>query len=195
MIFPDTFITKSEFILIAITPVNIFEGEVEKICNMLDTNFDRVHIRHPQSNIQDLAKLIETIPQKYYRHLSLHDHHSLAKIYPDLGIHLNARNSAVPQNINGKLSMSCHSIPELDVAFNLGCNYCFLSPIFDSISKPMHKSAFALDSQLQMSIENRRVIALGGVDFQNIETLKYFGFAGAAMLGSAWNIENENIDT
>ena len=70
------------------------------------------------------------------------------------------------------------------------CDYVFLSPIFDSISKEGYTSAFTSESireAAEKGIIDKRVIALGGVDENNLLQVKDFGFGGAAILGGLWN--------
>ena len=70
------------------------------------------------------------------------------------------------------------------------CDYVFLSPIFDSISKEGYASAFTSESireAAEKGIIDKRVIALGGVDENNLLQVKDFGFGGAAILGGLWN--------
>lgn len=67
------------------------------------------------------------------------------------------------------------------------CDYLFLSPIFDSISKAGYRSAFSHE-QLQRAADegviDRKVIALGGVTPERIPYLHSLGFGGVAMLGA-----------
>ena len=61
------------------------------------------------------------------------------------------------------------------------CDYVFLSPIFDSISKEGYASAFTSESireAAEKGIIDKRVIALGGVDENNLLQVKDFGFGG-----------------
>ena len=65
-----------------------------------------------------------------------------------------------------------------------------MSPIYDSISKDNYHSAFTAEElrQAQKSkIVDGKVMALGGIDADNILEVKDFGFGGAALLGDVWN--------
>ena len=66
----------------------------------------------------------------------------------------------------------------------------FLSPIFDSISKDDYPAAFneeELRSAAKQNIIDKKVIALGGVTYENIHLLKQYNFGGAVILGDLWN--------
>lgn len=111
------------------------------------------------------------------------------KEYNLKGIHLNRRNPEPPACYSGHISCSCHSLEEVK-QYKPGCDYVFLSPIFDSISKQDYKSGYTAEeirSAVKNGIIDRRVIALGGIDENNLLRVKDFGFGGAAIMGTLWN--------
>lgn len=171
-----------KFLKIAITAPGYVPNEARRIAALLATGFDFAHIRKPEWSLDQLEALIKDIPRELRARTVLHDGHTLAR---DLGvgaIHLNARN---PWPIEGMpFSSSCHSVEEID-RYD-GARYVFLSPIFDSISKPGYGAKFDLN-RLEPLIRGRKVVALGGVTEEHIATLKEKGFYGAAMLGAVWN--------
>lgn len=174
-----------DFRLMAITPPEPIPGEAERIAFLLGHGIERVHLRHPGASRDVVEKILAEIPDALLGHISLHDHHELASVYR-CGVHLNSRHPDAPQNHLGVLSAGCHSVAELAPAFDKGCHYCFLSPVFDSISKPGYKAAITLDCTLRQALDSRQVIALGGVTPERLTTLADHGFAGAAMLGALW---------
>ena len=68
-------------------------------------------------------------------------------------------------------------------------DYCFISPIFDSISKPGYQAA-ALDAQQLQAALSRpgrpRVIGLGGVTADLVPQVHAMGLDGVAVIGSVW---------
>ena len=69
-------------------------------------------------------------------------------------------------------------------------DYVFLSPVFDSISKQGYAAEYTPEQIRQAAkdgIIDKRVIALGGIDEDNILQVKDYGFGGAAILGGLWN--------
>lgn len=165
---------------IAITAPGIVEDEAALIAALLDSgDATRVHIRKPMWNEPTTRGLIESIPQRLYPQLSLHDHLHLAQEYGLGGVHLNSRNPAAPAGWTGLVSRSCHSIEEL----RCGGDYMTLSPIFDSISKPWLRAAFdegTLREAAARGLINDRVYALGGVTPERYELVEDIGFGGAA---------------
>ena len=68
-------------------------------------------------------------------------------------------------------------------------DYCFLSPIFDSLSKKGYSAAFPAETLRRAGSEgiiDRHVYALGGITPERLPQLQEWGFGGAAMLGYLW---------
>lgn len=168
--------------LIAVTYPDFKAGEARDICRLIDSGWYRVHIRKPGACRDDVARLLDNIPSVYYPALSLHDHFELAVEYALGGVHLNGRNPEAPAGWTGFVSRSCHSVAELDEWRSL--DYLFLSPVYDSISKPEYHGRFAPDALIGVDLSN--VFALGGVTPSRIGNLESVGFGGAAMLSGAW---------
>ena len=64
--------------LIVITEPQFVTNEANIIAQLLHWGVSLVHLRKPESNADDLAKLIEAIPTAYHNRLVLHDHFDLA---------------------------------------------------------------------------------------------------------------------
>lgn len=172
--------------LIAITTPYFWNGEHTAVVRLLESRtFWRVHIRKPQATLSEMREFIEHIPERFYPYLSIHDHFGLAAEMGIGGIHLNSRNPSRPEGWKGSTSRSCHCIDELS-AYSNDADYLFLSPVFDSISKPGYRSAFNLSDIKRAGISGKNIFALGGVTFEKLPLLEDAGFDGAAMLGAAW---------
>lgn len=165
---------------IAITPSQITTDEPGQICEILDSNWDMVHLRHPSASLSEMRQLIESIPQRLHCRLRLHGHFQLLNEFNLGGIQLNHRCAAIPDNYSGAMSRSCHTIDEL-AQYAADCDYMTLSPIFDSISKPGYRGRFDAD-RLSM-IPKGKVIALGGITPDKIADIRQYPFAGYAVLG------------
>ena len=165
--------------LIAITKPEFWAGEASAIVRLLqESGFWRVHIRKPSAQTTEVERLILAIPPELRPRLTIHYHFDLAPLVG--GVHLNLRNPHPPQGWTGMVSRSCHSLDEL----TLEADYLFLSPIFDSISKPGYHAAFTAE-ELRGKVDVR-TFALGGVTFEQLSKIQELGFGGAAMLGAAW---------
>ena len=175
---------------ITITRPDFFPGESVFISRLLASGVDIVHLRKPGATAADCARLLDELPADDRRRIVVHDFFELVGPYDLRGIHLNARRNTVPDGYKGHVSRSCHSLEEVKL-YKAACDYVFLSPIFNSISKQGYASAFTDETLKQASSEgiiDRKVVALGGVTPDKISYLRRLGFGGAAMLGCVNNL-------
>ena len=180
--------------LIAITAETFFEREAEAVNLLFENGLEVLHFRKPCASSYETKSFIEQIKADFHSRMVLHDCYELAKLFDLKGIHLNRRNREAFMNNSlcdeRKLSISrsCHSLEEvLEARF---CDYVFLSPIFDSVSKTGYKQAFTpqqLAEAKERQIIDESVIALGGITAENIPVAHRYGFGGVAVLGSLWN--------
>ncbi|MGM9734157.1 MAG: thiamine phosphate synthase [Prevotella sp.] len=182
--------------IIVITSPDFIAGEVSLINTLFDGGINRVHIRKPQASADEVRRLIEGIESKWHSRLSLHDHHHLALEY-GCGIHLNGRNPYPPKDARKDtvISASCHSTEEVEQR-KTQCDYVFMSPIFNSISKQGYAAAYSQDELMEAStkgIIDNKVIALGGITPKHIPYLERLGFGGAAFLGHVWQHAHEGL--
>ncbi|MDE7388240.1 MAG: thiamine phosphate synthase, partial [Muribaculaceae bacterium] len=168
---------------VVITKPDFYSGEAEDILRQLDFGAERVHIRKPGAAEADMRRLLDAIPIPRRNRLALHDCHNLATEYGIETLHLNGRNPHVPDGWTGRVGVSCHSIAELSM--HPDADYMFLSPVFDSISKPGYMATFSADALQRADLS--KVYALGGVSGSRLAELEALGFCGAAMLGAAWS--------
>ncbi|MBQ9312058.1 MAG: thiamine phosphate synthase [Bacteroidales bacterium] len=179
--------------LIGITPEKEVFSEHRRISNLiLAGEVEYFHIRKPSFSEKEMRDYLSCFDNPIVKErLSLHDYHNLAFEFGIGGIHINKRNPLLkPEYDQKRISVSCHSIEEFE-KWSSVADYCFLSPIFDSISKENYTSKFAL-SDLKTLFENKilnnKVVALGGVNFENIKELTNIGFTSFAMLGRLWQL-------
>ena len=176
--------------IIVISRPDFFEGEAEKIAQLLQSGrADLVHIRKPRASQSEVEQLLVAIPSALYSRLVLHDHHPLAIKYGLRGVHLNSRNPEPPAGWSGAVSISCHTLKELAECRKKPFAYMSLSPIYDSISKRGYRSAFTPDviaAAHRVGLIDQRVMALGGITFDRIDQVTKMGFGGAMILGDAW---------
>jgi thiamine-phosphate pyrophosphorylase len=83
------------------------------------------------------------------------------------------------------IGVSCHSVAEVERAAAEGASYVFLSPIFDSPSKPGYGPALGLAPLAEACRRVRiPVLALGGVDEQRAAACVTAGAAGYAAISA-----------
>lgn len=175
--------------LIVITTPQFFEGEAAAITSLFRAGLEILHLRKPGASIAEIESLLQQLPAEYLPRIVTHEHFPLASAWHLKGIHLNGRNPQAPAGYEGHISRSCHSLEEVE-KYKPFCNYVFLSPIYDSISKEGYASAFSRENLLearQAGIIDAKVIALGGIDARRLTEVVVTGFGGAALLGDIWS--------
>lgn len=177
--------------IIAITRPEFFTGEAERINEILSAGKAHyLHIRKPEASAEEIENLIFKVDRKFYKYLKLHDHFELINKYDLGGVHINNRNRDIPENAKS-VSISLHDLESIDKSDIY--DYFFISPVFDSISKPGYYSAFNL-TELSQKIKGKNAIALGGVTPEKFKLLSSLGFQGAALLGHFFPVPHKQLD-
>ena len=190
--------------VIVITKPEMFPGEADMVNTLFANGMQRLHLRKPGASEEEMAEWIGRIDLPFRQRIIVHDHHRLLRTMGLGGIHLNARNPEAPAWFSAErqkrrsvtLSRSCHSLEEI-AQWKGVCDYLFLSPIFDSISKGGYTSAFTRETLLQAyhdGLFSKPVYALGGVSADNIRSIYDYGLAGAAVIGSLWQVHPFTTD-
>ena len=175
--------------LIAITTPKVFNDDTYLIKALLDKGVDIIHLRKPDSTIDECRNLLETLSSEYLSRIIIHDYPELYDEFKLKGIHINKNITSLPAGYKGFKTRSCHSFDEV-VMYKNEYDYLFLSPIFDSISKAGYKSGFSSEDLLRASqsgIIDSKVVALGGVTFDKLDYLQSLNFGGVAMIGGLYN--------
>jgi thiamine-phosphate pyrophosphorylase len=181
--------------LIVISPPENLPEEVNLLTLLFEAGLERFHIRKPDFSEKEITNYILSIPKKYYSKLVLHSFHHLAERYSLGGIHGKSVKNSKPLS----RSFSAHSFSEVQ-ELSANYDYIFLSPVYDSISKEGYRSKFEKE-ELQFFLTDYHskssgkasVIALGGINQQNIAETANMGFDGAAVLGAVWEIPKNGL--
>jgi thiamine-phosphate pyrophosphorylase len=170
--------------------------EASLINQLFDEGLPVFHLRKPESSSQELVLLLQEIDPAHYSKIALHSHHYLAKSFGINRLHYTEASrkqlteiDLSEQKTENILSTSVHSISDFK---NLVTHfsYAFLSPVFDSISKPGYQ-AQKFDLTEVDKNSNTKLIALGGIDETNCNKAYEMGFDGIALLGAIWNSEDK----
>ena len=152
---------------------------------------DYFHIRKPGESLSVYRDLIGSIPSRLHSRIVVDTFPQLCREFTLGGYHLKSDGSkkdmkdSLPEGIF--YTRSCHTLEETGADPN-GFRYSFLSPVFDSISKEGYQSKFSPgDKDLKQAIENRNIVALGGVTPEVFMQLYHSKFVGAALLGYLWH--------
>jgi len=173
--------------LILISYPEMLEGETACVVELFNNGLELFHLRKPDVDIDLLRNYLRQIPLEYHNRIVLHSCFELMVEFSLKGIHTKQTGF---QNSYPVVSASLHTIDELN-KFTNQFEYVFLSPVFNSTSKPGYLSSFEFKSlseslkQFKQS-HSTKVIALGGITNENMSTAIDLGFDGAAVLGFIW---------
>ncbi len=179
--------------LIVISDSISFEKELKVLPLLFEEGLSIFHLRKPEWNDQKMFEYLMNVPEQYRDRIVIHSYFHLAKKFALRGVHMgfqSSKNHAEVIYPSFKKSASCHSYEEVRMAKQIlpDLQYVFLSPIFDSISKPGYLSNFDQNELTHFVSEEKdvAVIALGGVTVSHVEECKKYGFDGVAVLGAIW---------
>jgi thiamine-phosphate pyrophosphorylase len=174
--------------IIAITTPKVDNRDAQIIRRLLASGVDIVHLRKPESGIEECREVLKQLSGHEREKIIVHDFPQLYYEFSLKGIHVNRNIVALPDDYNGFRTRSCHSFEEVQ-QFKNEYDYLFLSPIFNSISKAGYNAGFTGEELKKASDEgiiDQKVVALGGVTFDKVPYLKKLNFGGAAMLGALY---------
>ncbi|WP_406845163.1 thiamine phosphate synthase [Flavobacterium soyae] len=175
--------------------------EIKIIHSLFEEGLSLLHIRKPDFSELEMAQFIHQIEFEFRDRIALHSHHLLAEDFGINRIHFSEKERNRIHDFPARFSKPCrykcksiststHSIKDFNSLEN-DFNYAFLSPVFQSISKENYKPKTDLFEALKSRTNYKtKVIALGGIDSENIQKTMENGFDDTALLGSIWNNEN-----
>jgi len=188
--------------LIVISSPEKVADEAAIINGLFQAGLSRLHLRKPGSNQQQLCTLLDGIDHAFYNRIALHQHHELGQAYGITRLHY-------PEQVRKKmmqyewedqyakghsLSTSMHDFE--GIATLTAFDYLFFGPVFNSLSKPGYNSRLPLGFSLEKRPDIKpQVMAIGGIEPQNIPTAKAMGFDGIAVLGAIWGQPEKAIST
>ncbi|KAF2340055.1 thiamine phosphate synthase [Flavobacterium tistrianum] len=183
--------------MIVITNPFFIEDEIQILHSLLEEGLSLLHIRKPDFSELEMTQFINQIKLEFRNKLVLHNHYDLAEDFGIKRLHFSEKErksnldspARFPKPCRYK-STSTHSVEDFNSLEN-DFDYAFLSPVFKSISKENYYPIIDLFEALKLRKNYKtKVIALGGIDSQNIHKTLENGFDDIALLGSIWNNEN-----
>jgi thiamine-phosphate pyrophosphorylase len=178
--------------LIVISSETDIENEISLVNGLFDAGLRLFHLRKPWWTIEKQGKFLSGIHKTYLERISVHQHYQTIEEFKLGYCHVKEKDRKdLVKQTHLIYSTSFHDYNDLQFESHTW-NYCFLSPVFDSISKTNYQSAFAKDFHIEEDLY-QRVFALGGVTKENINSVFERGFYGAAVLGSIWSQPEEAI--
>jgi len=189
------------FELIVISHEAMLPGEAAIIQQLFEAGLEIFHLRKPGASEQAIRALLDAIPAMYHDRIALHGFHQLVNEYEIRRLHFTEvhrleTNETIWSQLWDKNYILSTSVHELSVLQTLSHSfrYTFFSPLFDSLSKPGYKGIEEEGFYLGQECKPVPVIALGGIDADNMEKVAAMNFDGAAVLGTIWNDPAKAVD-
>ncbi|THV62855.1 thiamine phosphate synthase [Chryseobacterium candidae] len=179
--------------ILVITPELIVQNETNLINQMFQEGLDLLHIRKPWLSRNEMIEFITQIDKTFYSQLVLHTHYDLGKEFTISRFHFREidRKEGTYKTFaeENMISTSVHDIATYNT-LEKEWEYAFISPFFPSISK----KGYGLNSTIKEEIKHRnnqdaKLIALGGINQDNIHEVFEAGADGVALLGAVWESE------
>jgi thiamine-phosphate pyrophosphorylase len=207
---------RGEFLLAVITKPGIFPGEADYLEGLLEAGLMKLHLRKPRAGEIEKTALLERLAPRWAERLVWHGSRERALSYRITQVHgsvglaggLGKSGGGLPVETEDRLpterggrsvgsagqlavSTSVHSWEEMK-ALPAGLAYAFISPLFDSISKPGYGANTAL---LDLSADDLPClpVGLGGIGADTIGKMMRRGWKGAAVLGWIWEEPREAV--
>ncbi len=172
--------------MILISPEKNISNEQQYAMELVESGFAYFHIRKPYFSDKELANYVSQFREDVKQKLVIHRHLNFANQNGFLFHFRYAELTA--EEKGGKHSVSVHHVQEY-LKVNGNFHYAFISPVFDSISKPGYLSNSTIKEVVPLKGKTD-LIALGGIHKGNIQNVHDMGFDGAAICGAVWNSEN-----
>ena len=176
--------------MIVISNPTAIANEIKTIHALFECGLELFHVRKPDFSAEEMKAFVTAIGLEYRNKLVLHSHHNIAEELAVNRIHFSSTNRPDKFSKEGGIiikSTSTHTIEEFNSISN-NFDYAFLSPIYPSISKQNYVSKKNLFKEIKKrSNFNTKLVALGGIEAQNIKKTLDAGFDDVALLGTIWN--------
>jgi len=176
--------------MIIITEPNFIPDEEKFINALFEEGLEVLHLRKPEATVLQLHGFLSKIDQQFHSRIMIHSHYELLETFQLRGLHFTEKSKGQIRSydeVRCTKSLSIHELSDMKCVDNT-INYVFLSPIFPSVSKAGYSKVWNFD-RLKAELSSHRtfkIVALGGLIFDNIEQVTELGFDDFAMLGSIW---------
>lgn len=181
--------------LIIVSHSLFFEAEAQLLNQLFSEGLSLFHLRKPGATGRDVEQLVAGIYPQYRSRIVLHHHHDVAGKYGIHRLHYPSQQRSQLEEEDARrtkkivYSTSIHEMEEYNSISPI-FSYAFLSPVFDSISKPGYLSK---EHDLTKSNTGRRIqlIGLGGINLMNYKNVLEKGYDGIALCGAIWQAEKQ----
>ena len=186
--------------LIIISSPDQVNDEAKIINKLFELGLEYFHIRKPADPLEQVRHLITGIDPGYYPCISLHQHHCLTEEFRIKHLHYTEsersklKNNKLTRLISNGFILST-SIHNLSLLPSLNeYQYVFFGPVYNSISKQGYKSVLPPGFKITKINDLPLIIGIGGIEANNMDSIKKMNFDGVAILGSIWKNTEQAVE-
>ncbi|MBN8855034.1 MAG: hypothetical protein BGO55_25505 [Sphingobacteriales bacterium 50-39] len=183
---------RKDFLIVVITSPGFWDGEADCLEELLYAGVEKLHIRK-QGDAKET--LLKRLAPDWSSRLVLHGGKEVMEMAMRYGVPQVHGHWRAPWEMTNTLtagsaqpiglSASVHSWDEVGQITPGRLEYVFLSPLFDSISKPGYMAGAGLLKRPK-GVTPCKLIGLGGIGQHTIGQVIDHGWDGAAVLGYIW---------
>lgn len=170
--------------LILMTTPHFFVEEHPILTALFDEELDFLHIRKPNTEPVYSERLLSLIPEQYRKRIIVHDHYYLHNEYKLYGIHVTQR-AELPEKYKGRVTCTCQTAEQVK-ALKSKCDYTIFAPNLNDNSIDGF-DAQHLKQYKAEKLPDKKVMAFGNINEENIQNIANAGFGGAVLYGCIWN--------
>ncbi|HWY13267.1 MAG TPA: thiamine phosphate synthase [Bacteroidia bacterium] len=175
--------------LIVVTHPGHINDEIDTCKELFDSGLERLHVRKYKWSENEITNWLRHFSKDELARMTIHHQQGIFEKKHLGGLHLKYSNDfSYSKDSSQTFSCSVHTWNEAKIALDY-CDYIFISPVFDSISKLAYKQNADL-LRVPTDLTEKKIFALGGIDNGNIHKIYEMGYYGAVVLGYIWN----NVD-
>ena len=179
--------------LIIVTHPGHLNGEIEICKELFDCGLERLHVRKYQWGEEEIITWLKHFSKDELSRMVIHHQQGIFEKINLGGLHLRfLKEFSFVKRSDQTFSCSVHTWEEAGMALDF-CDYVFISPVFDSISKIAYKQNTEL-LKVPEHLSGKKIFALGGIDHTNIHKVYEMGYYGAVVLGYIWNNMDEAVE-
>ncbi len=181
-------------------PLNIYAiventDQLQRVLNAGITSV-QLRIKQPSSDLPQTITTAITLAKQHEARLFINDHWQLALAHGAYGVHL-GQDDLITADLPAlaaaglRLGISCHSYRELAIAHTYGPSYIGFGPIFATSSKALTYAPQGLAAlRTWCHLAPYPIVAIGGIDWTNLATVKACGADGTALLSALRDTAN-----
>ncbi len=178
--------------IIVISDIELIANEASIVNLLFDEGLMVFHLRKYNNSKTEITDFLKQVKSEYHNRIALHQFHEMANEFGINRLHFSEQDRVLKNESDFQqlkqlgfiLSTSVHTVKEYNKLPSC-FDYVFISPVFDSISKPNYKAQIFDLSSINKKTTTK-LIALGGITAKNCTQAFEMGFDGIALLGSIW---------